>query len=126
MIERLKKDYKDIDFIWLWAGTKDSRKELNKFAKNENCRLAIIQNRVGAYSLDGLQDVSNYMFIYESPASVIDREQLERRLIRQGQKRKVFLYDLVVEKSVDERILEFHKEGKDIMREVRKDPKALL
>lgn len=111
--------------IWLWSGTKNSRAELERFEKNPDYRLAVIQNKVGAYSIDGLQKAANYGFIYESPISVIDREQLEHRLIRQGQKHKVFLYDLVVPKSVDERILEFHAEGQDIMAAVRKNPNVL-
>lgn len=112
--------------IWLWSGTKNSRKELDKFQNDPECRFAVIQNKVGAYSLDGLQKVANYMFVYESPLSIIDREQLERRIERQGQKRTVFIYDLIVPNSVDSRILEFHQEGKDIMDAIKKDPKVLV
>lgn len=112
-------------FSWLWSGTQDSRKELHQFFNDDEYRFIIIQNKVGSYSLDGLQKVANYGFIYESPVPVIDRKQLERRLARQGQSRRVFLYDLVVPQSVDERILEFHKEGKDLMDAVRKDYRVL-
>lgn len=113
--------------IWLWAGTKNARAELDKFMNDKECRFAIIQNKVGAYSIDGLQEVANYGFVYESPVSVIDREQLEHRLIRQGQKQdKVFIYDLVVPNSVDERILEFHKEGESIMDILHRDPNRIF
>jgi len=115
-----------IQYIWLWSGTKNSRAELQRFADDPKCRVAIINNKVGAYSLDGLQDVANYIFFYESPVSVIDREQAEKRLNRKGQKRKVWIYDLAVTNSVDERILAFHKEGKDLMAMVRKNPESLL
>lgn len=122
MVNELKK--RKIDHVWLWSGTKDSRKTLSRFQNNPDCRFCILQNKVGAYSLDGLQ-IANYMFVYESPISVIDREQLERRIQRKGQKRTVFIYDLIVPKSVDERILEFHQEGKDLMAEAKKNPRIL-
>jgi hypothetical protein len=116
----------DIKCIWLWSGTKDFRSELKQFANDSKCRVAVINNKVGAYSLDGLQEVANYLFFYESPVSVIDREQAEKRLNRKGQKRRVWIYDLAVTKSVDMRILAFHKEGKDLMEMVRKNPEGLL
>ena len=112
--------------VWLWAGTKNSRQAQEQFQEDPECRFMILQNKIGAYSLDGLQKVANYGFIYESPVACIDREQLEHRLIRQGQKWRVFLYDLMVPNSVDERILEFHKEGQDIMEAIRANPKAIF
>lgn len=111
--------------VWLWAGTKNSRQAQEQFQEDDDCRIMVIQNKIGAYSIDGLQKVANYAFIYESPVACIDREQLEHRLIRQGQQWRVFLYDLLVPKSVDERILEFHKEGQDIMEAVKANPKLL-
>lgn len=108
--------------VWLWAGTKDPRAELHRFLEDRACRTAVVQNRVGAYSLDGLQDVARYTIFYESPVSPIDREQAERRLERDGQRHRVCRYDLVVRGSVDQRILEFHAEGADIMDAVVRDP----
>jgi SNF2 family DNA or RNA helicase len=116
----------DIKHIWLWSGTKNPRKQLHRFMTDPDCRVALINNKVGAFSLDGLQEVANYLFFYESPVGVIEREQAERRVRRQGQKRKVFQYDLIVPGSVDDRILDFHKEGRDLMATIRKDPTVLL
>jgi len=112
--------------IWLWSGTKDTRKELKRFYEDDYTFIALIQNKVGAFSLDGLQHVANYQCFYESPVSVIARKQAEKRISRQGQKRKVIRYDLVVPHSVDASILDFHKEGTDLMTAVRKDPTVLL
>lgn len=120
------KDILGIKPIWLWSGTKNARKELKRFTTDPKCRVAVINNKVGAYSLDGLQEVANYIFYYESPISVVDRDQSERRVNRPGQKRVVYIYDLVVPNSVDTRILAFHKEGRDLMTAVRKDPRLLL
>lgn len=111
--------------IWLWSGTKNYRADLRRFEENPRCRLAVVNNQVGAMSLDGLQ-VANYCFFYESPVSPIDREQAERRLRRQGQKRKVFQYDLVVRGSVDYKILDFHKEGEGLMKALLRNPKGVF
>jgi hypothetical protein len=108
--------------IWLWSGTKDVRKELTRFFEDPKCRTAVIQNQVGAFSLDGLQDVASYTFFYESPVSPIDREQAERRLERDGQKHKVMRYDIVVRGSMDQRILDFHAEGASLMDAIMRDP----
>jgi SNF2 family DNA or RNA helicase len=115
-----------IGHAWLWSGTKNYRKELDRFMKNKSCLVLVLQSKLGAYSLDGLQEVANYLFYYESPVPVIDRRQSEKRIKRPGQKRRVYQYDLVCQGTVDEKILTFHKEGSDLMRSVRKDPRVLL
>jgi SNF2 family DNA or RNA helicase len=123
--ETLKKEFK-VKPIWLWSGTKKSAEEMRRFIEDESCPYAVINNQVGAYSLDGLQ-VANYEFFFESPLSVIDRSQAEKRIIRQGQlHKKCFLYDLVVQGTVDERILEFHVEGRDLFKALLADPARVL
>lgn len=112
--------------IWLWGGTKDTRKELQRFYEDDYTFCALIQNRVGSFSMDGLQKVANYQCFYESPVPVIQRKQAEKRIARQGQPRKVIRYDLVVPRSVDTTILDYHQEGTDLMTAVRKNPKVLL
>lgn len=112
--------------IWLWSGTKSSRKELEAFCNDPARDVAVVNNQLAAMSLDGLQRVANYDFFYESPVSIIDREQAERRLVRDGQERPVFRYDLLVRKTVDEKIRAFHKEGGDLMRALMRDPEKLL
>lgn len=111
--------------IWLWSGTKDYKTDLRNFENKPSCRLCVVNNRVGAFSLDGLQ-VANYCFFYESPVSSIDREQAERRLRRQGQVHKVFQYDIVVRGSMDQRILDYHKEGEALMQALLRRPRMLL
>jgi hypothetical protein len=97
---------------WLWSGTKDSRRVLGDFTEGRT-HFLVLNNKLGAYSLDGLQ-IANYQFVFESPISPIDREQMERRIERQGQKYKVFRYDLIVQDTADQKILEFHKEGRNL------------
>ncbi len=112
--------------IWLWSGTKDAKAEQRRFENDPDTRVAVINHRVGAYSMDGLQDVANYLFFYESPVSSIDREQAERRLRRQGQKRTVFQYDVIVKGSADAKILAYHKEGADLVAALLHDPGGVL
>lgn len=112
--------------IWLWSGTKDSRKELQRFHNSDRCRVAVINWRVGAYSLDGLQDVASYGFMYESPVGAIDREQAEKRLARQGQKKPVTWYDVIVKGSADAKILAYHREADGLLKAVLRDPKVLV
>lgn len=115
-----------LNIPWLWSGTKNPRKTLLDFIEDDDMPFACINNQVGAYSLDGLQ-VANYEFFFESPVGAIDREQAERRIKRQGQKhRTVFYYDLIVSGTVDEKILQFHREGRDLFKSLLVNPKALL
>lgn len=116
-----------INLPWLWSGTKDSRATLNRFidGSSEEVPFCLINNQVGSMSLDGLQ-VANYETFYERPTGVIDYEQAKRRVRRQGQKhRTCFYYDLIVRGTVDERIIEFHNEGRDLFQAVLANPKAL-
>ena len=112
--------------VWLWSGTKNPAAEIERFMYDDDCWPCVVNNQVGAYSLDGLQ-VANYEVFFESPLSVIDREQAERRILRQGQLHsKCFYYDPVVLDTVDEKILEFHKEGRDLFDALLKNPSRVL
>jgi SNF2 family DNA or RNA helicase len=123
IVEGLKK--LELKPIWLWSGTKNARAELERFDQDPECTVAVLNSKVGAMSLDGLQYVANYMFFAESPISPIDREQAEKRLARDGQKETVFIYDLVVKGSVDEKILQFHEEGRMMFEEIIRNPGVL-
>ena len=97
----------------LWSGTKDHGKVLEDFNSDPKCRVLVVNNQSGAYGLN-LQ-VSNYVFFYETPLSLIDRQQAERRSRRGGQKAsKVFIYDLVCQRTVEEKLLAYMEDGKDL------------
>jgi helicase-like protein/type III restriction/modification enzyme restriction subunit len=113
-----------IQYGWLHGGTTDWESLKNKFNNNPSFRHLVVGWRKGGYGLN-LQ-AANYGFFYESPVSVIDREQCERRLSRQGQRWPVFLFDLMMRKTVDPKILDFHREGRDIFQSLAKDPSQLL
>lgn len=98
----------------LWSGTKDPVKAVQNFKNVPECRVLVANSKSGAVGLN--VQVSRYAIFYESPVSPIIRQQAEARIDRTGQKSKrVFFYDLVVKGSVDEKILKFVQEGKDLM-----------
>lgn len=85
---------------------------LDRFDRDKKCRVFILNNFEG-YGLN-LQAAS-YGFYYESPVPVIKRTQTERRFIRQHSRHKrKWVYDLIAAGTWDERILDFHAEGRDL------------
>ena len=68
----------------------------------------------GSTGVDGLQEVCRYLVFFESPVSPITRKQAIKRVHRPGSSRKVFIYDLIMQNSVDVRILDFIEEGRNL------------
>lgn len=91
----------------------DQRSELKKFLHDPKVRFMVGQNEVVHASLNP-QHVCSYGVFYETPTSPIVRQQAEKRLIRQGQKHHVHFYDLCARPSIEEKLLEYLQEGKDL------------
>ena len=66
-----------------------------------------------------------YMFFFESPVGSIDRDQCERRIWRQGQRNRCFIYDLLMKDSVDSRIIMFHSHAANLFEALVKDPSLI-
>jgi SNF2 family DNA or RNA helicase len=98
----------------LYGGTKDKIGALDKFYIDPKCRV-LLGNNVSISTSINPQEVCHYGIFFETSVRPIIREQAEARLHRQGQKLPVFLYDLVVMDSVDDRIYEFLRQGRDLM-----------
>lgn len=113
----------NIDHGWLWGGTIDSPKVQKRFDESPRMRGLIVNHKLGAMALN-LQ-ISNYCIFFESPLSVIDRGQAEKRCFREGQIYPGFIYDLIVGGTVDELILKHHQEGYDIFQALIKNPRLL-
>lgn len=103
-----------IQYRRLYSGTKDKIKAVEDFIDNPKIRIFLANSQSGSVALN-LQ-IAKYVIFYESPVSVIVRSQAEKRCHRIGQTERVFIYDLVIKDSVDERILGFLKEGKDLFK----------
>jgi len=109
---------------WMWGGSKEPRAMQTRFDKDPKCRGMVVNHKKGAYALN-LQRAS-YTFFYESPVSVIDREQAEKRVYRQGQTKPVVQIDLVCKGTVDQRILDFHAEGRSLFDAIIRNPDKAL
>ena len=102
----------------VWSGQKDTLGELQKFRKDPNCRVLILNDMSGSSSLN-LQH-ANYMFFFEQPDSPINRQQGEKRIWRAGQINPVWIIDPFMEGTVDERIFYSNKQGKQLLDQLLK------
>jgi len=96
----------------LYSGTRDRGAVLTRFNTDPTCRVLLVNNTSGALGLN-LQK-ARYGYFFESPVDPKIRRQAECRLHRQGQKRRTYLVDPYIRNSVDERIVEYLRQGKDL------------
>ena len=102
------------NYEWVYGQSKDPIQQVKRFQTDPECKVLVINNAMGAESLN-LQ-VANYMFFFESPVPPDVRNQAEKRIQRKGQRKEhCFYYDFVTKDSVDEKILSFIAEGEDLM-----------
>lgn len=112
---------KGIGHVWLYGGTKDHSAVRRKFLEDPATQVLVMNSESGGTGLDGLQKVSKYLVLYECPKS---RKQTIKRLVRAGQKERVYVYDLVTKGSVDVTILEDAIEGIDSHERVVDSPRS--
>lgn len=110
-------DRNKIKYATLSGATKDPMQQMRLFLHDDKVRFMVANNESGSTGINP-QSVANYMIFYESPVSPITRKQAVKRIHREGQKRHVHYYDLVVPKSIDERILDFLAEGEDFFQAI--------
>lgn len=101
----------------MWSGVKDATAEYHRFMRDPKCQAFVLNNSLGTESINP-QTVCNQAIVYESPISVITRKQLEKRLHRQGQTKPIFIYDIVARGTIEEKILTFQADGKDLFKAV--------
>jgi SNF2 family DNA or RNA helicase len=97
----------------LYGGTPKSEKRtvVERFDRGD-FRVLVVNAQSGAIGLN-LQS-ARYCVFYEAPVSPIIRPQAEKRVHRLGQDRTVFYYDLVMRNSVDVKVLQYLREGRDL------------
>lgn len=106
-----------IKHVMINGKTKDTSKSKLAFKTDPTVRALVLANDAGGYGLN-LQ-IARYGLYYESPVSVILRKQTEKRFDRQYSPHKnVFIYDLIVRGTVDQSILDFHKEGRSLWKAI--------
>jgi SNF2 family DNA or RNA helicase len=104
----------------VWGGTKDPDEELRRFSEDDDYRVMVLNNAAGGRGLN-LQ-VARYGIYYERPVSAVMFKQTRARVVRQGsQHHNVIVYDLIMRGGVDEKIIEFHEHGEDLLQAILKD-----
>lgn len=103
-----------IGAVQLYSGTKDLQETRRQFREDRPTQVLVLQNRFGV----GLNvQVAKYGIYYEGPVSAITRKQTRRRVERQlSTHSSVFIYDLLMRDTVDERILKFAQEGDNLFK----------
>lgn len=104
---------KGIEHRWLWSGTKDPIQARTDFIAKEQVRVFVMNSESGGTGLDGLQKVSRYLVLYETPSDPTTRKQVIKRVHRPGQQFRAYVYDLVMKGTVDMTILADAQEGID-------------
>lgn len=107
---RLKKE--KIKHVVLDSTTKNRSVVIKSFQHDPDCKIIIMNCLSGGFGLN-LQ-MARYLLFYESPTSPITRKQTEKRMHRTGQKHHTFVYDFYIKGKVEEKILGFIAEGKDL------------
>lgn len=110
--ERLKQ--MAVKHSWLYGGSKDPIHMVEDFKRDPTKQVFVMNSESGSTGVDGLQEVCRYLVFFESPVSPITRKQAIKRVHRPGSSRKVFIYDLILQNSVDVRILDFIEEGRNL------------
>lgn len=96
----------------IYSGTRDKPGELRRFLSDPACRVLVGNSSSTAMALN-LQ-IARYVIFYEAPNSPIVRDQAERRVWRPGQERTVIYYDLYVKGSIEQKLLQYLKSGRDL------------
>lgn len=113
--EQIAKEFSrnGINFLLLRGNTRNPERVLRSFKEGSKQAL-IINSKSGDFGLN-LQ-TARYAIYYESPVSAMTRIQTERRVIRRySRNRWAAVVDLIMRGTFDERVLEFHVEGKDLL-----------
>jgi len=97
----------------VWSKQRDVLGELKRFKQDKNCRVLVINDKMGSSSLN-LQ-FANYLVFFEQPESAIDRQQAEGRIWRPGQLHHVINYDLFVRGTYDEAMHNANKAGESLL-----------
>jgi len=116
LIERTLKEL-GLPYLTLNGATKDKRAAYTNFRKDSKHRFLVMNWRSGGTG--GNYQVAPYMHFYESPVSPIERKQTEYRIRRRdSSSRHVYYSDPIIKGSVEEDILAYLKEGRNLYKEL--------
>ncbi len=102
MVSGLLSD-RNIDHVILYGKTSDPQYVINRFNKDDNCRVFIGQPAAGGMGINLTS--AHYVIYYSNSFNMEIRKQSEDRSHRIGQKSPVVYIDLAIKNSVDQIIL---------------------
>lgn len=108
----------------LYGETENPFEGLQNFINDSQCKVYVVNTKCGSTSLN-LQ-VAKYSIFFETPTSPIDRLQCEKRTFRGGIKHRLFEYDFIISNSIDEKMLQYVKEGKNLYKEIINNSEILV
>lgn len=113
--QRLKKlcEKLKISHDWLWGGTKDKMTTRMGFQEGDT-QVLIANWQTGGTAVN--LSAADYMCVFESPTGVIARTQMMARPMARS---RPLLVDDLVCSPVEEKILTFHEQGKELMDQFR-------
>ena len=106
------------NFVELYGASKD-KASWRRFQEDKNIRYMLMVTASGGVGIDLF--AANRQIFYESPVGGIMRRQAEKRCHRTGQTKRTYIYDLTGS-MVEEKVLSFVKQGKDLMKVLLGDP----
>lgn len=111
---------KKVKWARVGGGIKGNRpaQAMRAFLGNPQVRVLVANNHSGAATGINPQYICRRIVFYDSPVDPIVRQQAESRVLRSGQERHVYLHDLVMAGGIDEVVLGFIKEGKDLFKAI--------
>jgi SNF2 family DNA or RNA helicase len=114
MIEEMLRKRLKVKFNVLCGRIKDKHKEYTQFAADPERKVLVAHPMSGGQSINLV--AANYCIFFSNGRKVIDRIQCEKRIHRGGQKAKhTYFYDFVAKGSVENKILNDLRDGKDIV-----------
>ena len=125
MIAELLTELK-VGYAEIRGGMKDVAGEFRRFMVDKACQGLIANTQVGSEAINP-QSVCNIEIYFESPDNPITRTQAERRVRRPGQKEShVLIYDIVAKGTIEEKLLQYHREGKNLLAAILTGDESLI
>ncbi|WP_044209024.1 DEAD/DEAH box helicase [Flammeovirga sp. OC4] len=109
---RKELDEKGFDYAYLDGGTKDRKKEVNKFQNSKNVQIFLISLKAGGLGLN--LTAADYVFILDPWWNPAIEAQAVDRAHRIGQENKVMVYKFITRGTVEEKILALQQSKKEL------------
>lgn len=96
-----------IDFVSMTGATRDRQKLVNRFQNDPECKVFLMTLKTGGVGLN--LTAANTIFIYDPWWNKAAENQAMDRAHRMGQKNKVLAYKLIMQGTIEEKILKLQE-----------------